>query len=94
MRLAVIYGVAIVTTGSRVIREAEVTQPDGTSVPGSTTRRTDSHERLGAPVAGIELPISLGHLAIVPEVRVLYMLNPESLEPFITRGGVGVRWRF
>src|SRR5688500_4694061 len=33
MRLAVTYGVAIVTTRSKVIREVEVIQPDGTLLP-------------------------------------------------------------
>ena len=92
MRVAVIYGVAIVDGSRRVVREEEETQPDGTTVTRSITRRPESHERLGAPVAGVELPISLGHLEVVPDVRVIYMLNPESVEPFVTRLGVGVRW--
>ena len=94
MRVAVIYGVAIVDGSRRVVREEEESQPDGTTVTRSITRRPESHERLGAPVAGVELPISLGHLEVVPDVRVIYMLNPESVEPFVTRVGVGVRWRF
>jgi hypothetical protein len=59
MRVAVIYGVAIVDGSRRVVREEEETQPDGTTVTRSITRRPESHERLGAPVAGVELPISL-----------------------------------
>ena len=93
MRVAVIFGVAIVDGSRRVVREEEETQPDGTTVTRSLLRRT-SHERLGTPVAGVELPISLGHLQIVPDVRIIYTMQPDSAEPLVTRGGVGVRWRF
>lgn len=92
--IGVLYGVAIVDHGSSVTTETREIQADGTLSPPSSTPMRDSHERIAAPVGGVEMAIGFGRVELVPEFRIIQFVFSDSSEPSISRAVLGVRYRF
>lgn len=95
MRLGALYGAAVVGRRLDFAADREEIQPDGASVPLRPIRSQRSrYEWIGAPMGGVEVPVALGRIEVVPEFRTIFFAMSDAARPFIVRGGIGVRVRF
>ncbi len=93
VRFAITYGLAQVTHDSETVVVRQELRPEGPQ-PVSDLRQAFDHDWVGLSFGG-EVPIAIvGRVEVVPEVRIIFFPVSDSPHPYITRAGVGMRWRF